>query len=88
MTGNIQESGSNRKEANINKYSMSIALEDKICALYDLYLDVRLLILLFNIYIFLYFEFIINICTSDSWRGWMTIQVHMLESFMMRYAIF
>lgn len=78
----FQETASGTKELSKKKFSMDAALEDKICDLYDLYVDV--LTQAFNFVLEILFLYIADnfiFCCLIPWyiflgsRGWMKMQV-------------
>ena len=90
---NFQETATDEKEATKRKFSMDASLEDKICDLYDLYVDVTVLCLQIPIGYSIAFLFektfvtvsCLLIFVVNGFRGWMKMRVLKSESFTQRY---
>jgi len=87
-SGDFQEFGPDGKTNTKRKFAMDAALEDKICDLYDLFVDVWISSI--DIYLEILGcdkAFLFNLA-CDCCRGWMKTQVHRSESCMLRWFKF
>jgi hypothetical protein len=82
----FQEMVSDERGGLKKKFSMDAVLEDKICDLYDLFVEVHTCLECLNFFfVEIFFSMHLMLCSDlDDYRDWMKIQVHKSESCMWR----
>lgn len=84
----FQEIGTADNEVLKQKFSMDDALEDKICDLYDLYVQVLFVIVIYKNVFLKLFSWCIICFLLYGFRGWRKTQDHRRTNFMPRYSLY